>query len=112
MVNKKIILCTKHFKQHKTIIMFKNYFKIAWRNLLRNKGFSVTNILGLTIGTTCVILILLWVQNELSYDKFHAKYKDIYEVMANRNFNDEILTDNVMVFPLAPALENAYPQIK
>jgi len=92
--------------------MFKNYFKIAWRNLFRNKGFSVTNILGLTIGMTCTILILLWVQNELSYDKFHAKYKDTYEVMANRNFNNEILTDNVMVFPLAPALESAHPQIK
>ena len=45
--------------------MLKNYFKIAWRNLFRNKGFSLTNFLGLTIGMVCTILILLWVKDEL-----------------------------------------------
>jgi len=68
--------------------MLKNYFKIAWRNLFRNKGFSLTNILGLIIGITCTILIFLWVQDELTYDKFHANYKNIYQVIANRDFNN------------------------
>jgi putative ABC transport system permease protein len=92
--------------------MFKNYFKIAWRNLFRNKGFSLTNILGLTIGITCTIFIFLWVQDELSYDKFQKNYDNIYQVMANRDFNNTVFTDPNMVLPLASSLEKAYPQIK
>ena len=93
-------------------IMIKNYFKIAWRNLTRNKGFSITNLLGLTIGMTCTIFIFLWVRNELTYDKFHANYKTIYQVIANRDFKNTIFTDRNMVFPLAKAIESGYPQIK
>ena len=92
--------------------MFKNYFKIAWRNLFRNKGFSITNILGLSIGMVCTILILLWVQDELTYDKFHANYNNIYQVMANRDFNNQVFTDENMVLPLAQSLESGSPQIK
>jgi ABC-type antimicrobial peptide transport system permease subunit len=92
--------------------MFKNYFKIAWRNLFRNKGFSLTNILGLTIGITCTILILLWVQDERTFDKFHKNYDNIYQVMANRNFNNTVFTDPNMVLPLASSLQKTYPQIK
>jgi ABC-type antimicrobial peptide transport system permease subunit len=92
--------------------MFKNYFKIAWRNLFRNKGFSITNILGLTIGITCTILIFLWVQDERTYDKFQKNYDNIYQVMANRDFKNNIFTDPNMVLPLASSLEKAYPQIK
>ncbi|MGN6542700.1 MAG: ABC transporter permease, partial [Ginsengibacter sp.] len=92
--------------------MFKNYFKIAWRNLFRNKGFSLTNILGLTIGITCTIFIFLWVQDEVTYDKFHKNYDNIYQVMANRDFNNTIFTDPNMVLPLASSLEKAYPQIE
>ena len=92
--------------------MFKSYLKIAWRNLFRNKGFSFTNILGLTIGITCAMLILLWVQNELTYDKFHRNYDNVYQVIANRNFNNQMFTDRSMVMPLASELENSSPQIK
>lgn len=92
--------------------MIKNYFKIAWRNLFRNKGFSITNILGLTIGITCTILILLWVQDELGYDRFHKNYDNIYQVIANRDFNNQVFTDRSMVLPLASELENSSPQIK
>jgi hypothetical protein len=52
--------------------MFKNYLKIAWRNITRHKAYSTLNIAGLSIGMACSILILLWVQNELSYDTFHT----------------------------------------
>ncbi|MGK2864522.1 MAG: ABC transporter permease, partial [Chitinophagaceae bacterium] len=92
--------------------MIKNFLKIAWRNLVRNKGFSVTNIFGLTVGMTCTILIFLWVQDELSYDKFHDKYNNIYQVIAHRNFNNQVFTDRNMVLPLAGSLENVSPQIK
>ncbi|MDP3473862.1 MAG: ABC transporter permease, partial [Algoriphagus sp.] len=50
--------------------MFKNYLKIAYRNLVKNKVYSAINIFGLTLGFVCCILIMLYVKNELSYDKF------------------------------------------
>lgn len=92
--------------------MFNNYLKIAWRNLWRSKGFTVINILGLTIGITCTILILLWVQDELTYDKFQKNYDNIYQVIANRDFNNQVFTDRSMALPLADALEKDLPQIK
>ena len=60
--------------------MFKNYFKTAWRNLFKNKFYSVINISGLTIGLAIGILILLWVQDEYSFDTFNSKEKNIYRV--------------------------------
>lgn len=92
--------------------MFKNYLKIAWRNLTRNKGFSFINILGLTIGITCTMLILLWVQDELNYDKAQANYNDIYKIIANRDFNNMVFTDHNMVLPLAQFIKNEIPQVK
>jgi ABC-type antimicrobial peptide transport system permease subunit len=92
--------------------MIKNYFKIAWRNLFRNKGFSATNLLGLTIGITCTILISLWVKDELTYDKFHVNYSSIYKLYANRDFNNQKFTDENMVLPLAGTIGKQIPQIK
>ena len=61
--------------------MFKSYLKVAWRNLIRHKAFSSINIVGLAIGMTCSIFILLWVQHELSYDRFHANANRIYRLV-------------------------------
>lgn len=91
--------------------MIKNYIKIAWRNLIRNKGFSATNILGLTIGMTCTIFIFLWVKDEVAFDKFHTNHNNIYQVMATRDFKPTIFTDPNMVLPLAKTLEGGNPQI-
>lgn len=52
--------------------MFKNYLKVAWRNLIRNKAFSAINILGLSLGLTCSMLIILWIQDGRSVDAFHT----------------------------------------
>ena len=84
--------------------MLRNYFKTALRNLTRNKGFALTNLVSLTIGITCTILILLWVQDELSWDNFQKNYHSTYQVFANRNFNGTIVTDNSNALPLADAL--------
>ena len=92
--------------------MIRNYFKIAWRNLIRNKGFAITNLLGLTIGITCTIFIFLWVKDELTFDKSNAYYSTTYQVMANRDFKNNVFTDPNMVFPLASLLNTGYPQIK
>ena len=59
--------------------MLKNFFKIAFRNLWRSKGFSAINIIALAIGMASAIIILLWIQNEVSYDQFHEKKDRIYE---------------------------------
>jgi putative ABC transport system permease protein len=92
--------------------MLQTYVKIAWRNLWRNKTFSATNLLGLSIGMTCTMLILLWVKDELGWDKFHPNHKEVYHVMVNRNFNGEITTDVSSPFPLAAALKQSFPEIK
>lgn len=65
--------------------MIWNYFKIAWRNIKNSKSFSFLNIIGLSVGMCCSILILLWVQNEISYDKFHSDSESIYRFTANVN---------------------------
>jgi len=91
--------------------MIKNYIKIAWRNLIRNKGFSITNILGLTIGMTCTIFIFLWVKDEVSFDKFHKNYDNIYQVYATRDFKNNIFTDPNMVLPLAKNIQGGNPQL-
>ena len=61
--------------------MFKNYIKIAFRSLLKSKGTSLINILGLSIGMACCLVIFLFVQNELSYDRFHSKSDEIFRVL-------------------------------
>lgn len=99
-------------KKYNTQLMIKNYFKIAWRNLFRNKGFSITNILGLTIGIACTMLILLWVYDELTFDKFQKNYDTTYQVIANRDFNNQIFTDRSMALPLASELQHSSPLIK
>ncbi len=62
--------------------MLHNYLKIAFRNLLRYKGFSLINIFGLGLGLASSILILLWVADELNFDKFHTNSKNIYRITA------------------------------
>ena len=63
--------------------MIKNYLKIAFRNIIRHKAFTAINISGLAIGMACSIFILLWVQNELSYDRFHKNATEIYRITAD-----------------------------
>jgi hypothetical protein len=62
--------------------MLRNFFKIAYRNLLHNKGFSFINISGLAIAMASAALILLWMYNEISYDRFHATKDYLYEARA------------------------------
>ncbi|MGD8537939.1 MAG: ABC transporter permease [Candidatus Aminicenantes bacterium] len=88
--------------------MIKNYFKITWRNIKNNKIYSFINIMGLAIGMACCILILLWVQDELSYDKFHENYSDIYQTIP------ELQNTKVNANPLALAavFKEQYPEVR
>src|SRR4029079_15119281 len=92
--------------------MIKNFFKIAWRNLLRNKGFSIINISGLAVGMASAILILLWIQNEVSYDQFHANKDRIYEVWNKAEFSNKLQCWNTTPKILARALEHDLPEVE
>lgn len=81
--------------------MFKNYFKTAWRSLWKNKFYTAINISGLAVGLAAGIMLLLWVQNELSYDKFHKDYENIYELSAHFQDNGEERTWTGVPGPLA-----------
>lgn len=72
--------------------MIKNYFIIAWRNLIKHKGYSIINIGGLAVGMSVAMLIGLWIHDELSFDKYHRNYDSIARVMQHQNFNGEIST--------------------
>lgn len=87
--------------------MIKNYLKIAWRNLYKNKVFSLIHILGLTIGITVCMMIFLYVGNEFSVDKFHSQGKNIYRVM--RGFRADALRVPYLSGPYGPALLNDFP---
>ena len=92
--------------------MITTYFKLAWRNLFSNKGFSIINISGLTIGMASTLLIFLWVYNEKSWDASNEHYNNIYHVMSNRDFNGEITTGPDMMYPLPKAAKMAFPEIE
>ena len=92
--------------------MVKNYLKIAWRNLIRNKAFSTINILGLGLGIACSLLIMLWVQDEKSIDKFHANGKYLYQVY-ERDFNNGKADANYSTQGLlAVELKRVIPEIQ
>jgi putative ABC transport system permease protein len=88
--------------------MFKNYFKIAYRNLLKNRTSSFINISGLAIGMAVAMLIGLWIRDEISYNKSFENYDRIGLMMQNQESNGKIHTFNAMPEPLAPELRNRY----
>lgn len=88
--------------------MIKNYMKITWRNIRNNKIYSFINIMGLAVGMACCILILLWVQDELSYDSFHDNYSDIYmtipELQGTKYYSNPLA--------LAGVFKDRYPEVR
>ncbi|MFD0750978.1 ABC transporter permease [Mucilaginibacter calamicampi] len=88
--------------------MIKNYIKIAWRNLLKSKGYSALNIGGLAVGMAVAMLIGLWVYSELSFDKYHQNYNSITQVMQHANFNGEIKTQKANPALMASELRAKY----
>src|SRR5215211_2505362 len=92
--------------------MLKNYFKIAFRNLRRNKAFSFINIFGLSIGMASAMLIFLWIQNEISYENFHTKKDRIYEAWNRAEFSGELNCWNTTPKVLARTLERDIPEVE
>lgn len=92
--------------------MLKNYFKIAWRNLARNKGLSFINIAGLSVGMAFALLIGMWVKYEMSFDKFHKNIDRLASVQKHTLFNNEKNTQMGIMLPLYEELIKNYPEVK
>src|SRR3954454_22350320 len=80
--------------------MLKNYFKTAWRTLMKNKAFSFIKVFSLVVGLVAAIFIFLWVMDEMSFDKFHGNAKNIYRVMTNNTYPD----GRIETYPATSAL--------
>lgn len=92
--------------------MFKNYIKITLRNIKRHKSVSVINITGLAIGITCCILILLWVQDELSFNQFHENADNIYRINKKYQLGNETGYNLSTPFALARSVKENYAEVK
>lgn len=88
--------------------MIKNYFKVAWRNLIKSKGYSAINIGGLAVGMAVAMLIGLWVYDELTFDKYHQNYDRIAQVMQHANFNGKVETQVANPALMGPELRSKY----
>ena len=93
--------------------MIRNFLLTAYRNFTRNKIYTFINILGLAIGMSVCIMLLLWVQNELSYDKFHENKDQIYSLIQEGIWNDgETYGNRTIPYRLAPLMHEIYPEVK
>ncbi len=91
--------------------MFKNYFKTALRNLLKNKFYTSVNIIGLAIGLAVGLIILLWVKDELSYDQFNTKAVNIYRVNSNVGTGNSMHASGITPAPIMPYSKNQIPGV-
>ena len=110
------MICLKYFQLKpfalKLTVMIKNYFKIAWRNLWKSKGFSAINITGLAVGLATCLLMLFYVTDELGYDKYNVNADRIYRMDADIQFGGNHFVLAVAPDPVGPALKNDYPQVE
>lgn len=91
--------------------MIKNFIKIALRNIKKHKGYSFINITGLALGMACCLLIIIWVLDEISYDRFHKDAQNLYRVEENQDYSGREYHVNVTPYPLAPVLKDEVPEI-
>jgi len=92
--------------------MFKNYFKISLRYLLRYRTYTAINTLGLAVGISCCILIMLFVRSEFSYDRFHTKADRIYRVWQEEKFQGQDFKNTITSIPMGPAMQSSFPEVE
>jgi putative ABC transport system permease protein len=92
--------------------MFKNYLKIAWRNLLKSKTYSFINIAGLAAGMAVAMIIGLWISDELSANREFKNYESVYQVMMHQTFDGKRGTQTALPYPLGDELRAKYPDFK
>ncbi|WP_428657554.1 ABC transporter permease [Runella sp.] len=101
------------YSQPNSIDMIRNYLTVAWRNLVRSKSYSSINILGLSVGMTCCMLLLLYIRSELSYDKHHQHANELYLVKSTVIYSTGTQEDNPrQSSPYAAALKAEFPEIE
>lgn len=88
--------------------MLKNYFIIAWRNLVKNKVHSFINIAGLSVGMAVAVLISLWIYDELSFNKNFDNYNQLAQVMQNQTFNGDVITQTAVPYLMGDELKKSY----
>jgi putative ABC transport system permease protein len=91
--------------------MFNNYFKIAWRNLIKYKAFTAINIVGLAIGIATCLIIMLFVQDELSFDRFNEKADQIVRVVFRGTMNGEKMKESSVMAIVAATVRHDYPEV-
>ncbi|MGI8580632.1 MAG: ABC transporter permease [Chitinophagaceae bacterium] len=92
--------------------MITNYLKLALRHIKKNKGYAFINMIGLSLGMACSILILLWVNDELRYNKFQKNYNNLYQVIENQTYEGKTYTFSAMPGKFAAAVKEELPEIK
>ena len=88
--------------------MFKNYLKIAWRNLTKNKGYTIINVGGLALGMAVALIIGLWIMDELSHNSYFSNKNRIAQVFQSQTFNGETGTGPAIPRPLEMAFRESY----
>ncbi|MGN6193394.1 MAG: ABC transporter permease [Ginsengibacter sp.] len=88
--------------------MIKNYLKIAWRNLIKNKGYSAINIIGLATGMAVAMLIGFWIYDEVTFNTYHTNHKELAQVMTTQTFNGQTGTGKAVAMPLGNELRTKY----
>ncbi|MEM1124203.1 MAG: ABC transporter permease, partial [Bacteroidota bacterium] len=93
-------------------IMFRHNLKISWRLLFRNKGYSLINIGGLAMGMAVAMFLVLWIKDELRFDRFHTDGDRIFKVMRHKHSGNQIETTDVVAWNIAESLRETYPEIE
>lgn len=102
----------KGLKGQNSTIMLKNYFNVAFRNLLKHKFYSLINVLGLSIGLTCFLMISLYVIDELGYDSFHSNAKNIYRMDFSGDVNGSEFVTALASAPAGPTMPQEFPEVE
>ncbi|MGB4973927.1 MAG: ABC transporter permease [Cyclobacteriaceae bacterium] len=92
--------------------MYRSYFKIGWRNLVKNKGLFAINITGLAMGIATCLIIMLFVVDELSYDRYNEKADRMVRIVLKGKFNGEVIKEAVTPAPVAPTLKDEFPEVE
>ena len=92
--------------------MIKNYFKIAWRNLWKQKGYTFINLAGMAVGMASCFLLVIYVNHEMHYDEYHPNVDQLYRVNYHATFGDNEQIIRSIPAPIAPLMRQDFPQIE
>ncbi len=106
-----IIKPTEGYQKLNTYGMYKSYFKIGWRNVVKNKALFAINVSGLALGIATCLMIMMFVVNELSYDRYNEKADQIVRIVLKGKVNGEIIKEAVTPAPVGPTLKSEFPEV-